>query len=507
MPDVLIGQSYYLRFDPKLYAAMQPYPPLGALYAASMLREAGVSVALFDAMLADSTDEWAAALDLHQPRYAVLFEDNFNYLSKMSLLRMREAAFTMIQAARERGHTMIVAGSDMTDHADAYLSQGAEVVILGEGDATLRDLILALEQQRGSAQKRDTVLADVAGIAYRDTQGVIQRTLPRPVISDLDSIPFPAWDLVDGARYRSVWKARHGYYSMNMVTTRGCPFHCNWCAKPIWGQRYHVRSPGNVVEEMAWLKQHFQPDHLWFMDDIMGIRDRWIEEFADLLDARGLRIPFKSLNRVDLLLRGRTIPALARAGAQIVWVGAESGSQKILDAMEKGTTVEQIYEATRQLHAHGVKVAFFLQFGYPGETRDDIEMTLQMVRDLMPDDIGISVSYPLPGTGFYEAVRHELGERANWVDSQDLAMLYRGPFRTEFYRQLHTVVHKEYRARKTARELRGLAGQPTAVRPAHVRRAAAMIYHRATLPAARRTLDQLAALPHEPTRVPNVVLE
>ncbi len=507
MPDVLIGQSYYLRFDPKLLAAMQPYPPLGSLYAAAVLREAGFSVALFDAMLADSTDEWAAALRAQRPRYAVLFEDNFNYLSKMSLLRMREAAFAMLDAARSQGCIVIAAGSDMTDHPDAYLAHGADVVILGEGEATICELITVLDRTQQTGAPRDTALSSVAGISYRDIQGTIQRTLPRPVLNDLDAIPFPAWDLVDGARYRSVWKAQHGVYSMNMVTTRGCPFHCNWCAKPIWGQRYHVRSPQNVVEEMAWLREHFQPDHLWFMDDIMGIRDQWIEEFANELAARNLRIPFKSLNRVDLLLRGRAIPALARAGAQIVWVGAESGSQKILDAMEKGTTVAQIYDATRQLHAHGVKVAFFLQFGYPGETREDIEKTLQMVRDLMPDDIGISVSYPLPGTRFHEAVKHELGDRVNWVDSQDLAMLYRGPFRTEFYRQLHTVVHKEYRSRKTARELRGLSRQPLTLRPGHVRRAASMIVHQVTLPAARAKLDRLAELPHDPMRLPNVALE
>jgi anaerobic magnesium-protoporphyrin IX monomethyl ester cyclase len=293
---------------------------------------------------------------------------------------------------------------------------------------------------------------------------------------------------------------------MNLVTTRGCPFHCNWCAKPIWGQKYNVRSAANVVEEMAWLQKNFAPDHIWFMDDIMGIQDRWIEEFADLLDERNVHIPFKSLNRVDLLLRGKTIPALARAGAKIVWVGAESGSQKILDAMDKGTQVTQIYEAARQLHAHGVKVAFFLQFGYPGETREDIELTLKMVRDLMPDDIGISVSYPLPGTPFYERVQHELGERVNWLDSADMAMLYKGPFATEFYRQLHTVIHKDYRSRKSWNEVRALLRNPTNLRPSHLRQTAAMIYHRLTLPSAIAKLDSLALLPHEPTRVPNVMI-
>ena len=501
MTDILFGQSYYLRFDPKLYDAMQPYPPLGTLYAASIMRQNGYAVALFDAMLAENTSEWMASLRKYQPKYAVLFEDNFNYLSKMSLLRMREAAFEMIDSAKAQGCVVIACGSDMTDHAEKYLERGADYVLIGEGDETLPELINHLEGRNSVA------LPDIQGIAYRDENGQVVKTLPRPVITRLDDLPFPAWDLVDRDRYRAIWYEHHGYYSMNLVTTRGCPFHCNWCAKPIWGQRYNVRSPQNVVEEMRWLKETFNPDQIWFMDDIMGIQDRWIEEFADLLDQHNLHIPFKSLNRVDLLLRGKTIPALARAGAQIVWVGAESGSQRILDAMEKGTRVEQIYEATRQLHAHGVKVAFFLQFGYPGETREDIELTLKMVRDLMPDDIGISVSYPLPGTKFYNNVKHELGERANWIDSQDLAMLYKGPFRTEFYRQLHTVVHKDYRSRKTWRDLRSLIRDPRNLRPSLLKQTAAMIYHRVTLPGAVAKLDELAQLPHEPTRVPNVVLE
>jgi anaerobic magnesium-protoporphyrin IX monomethyl ester cyclase len=500
--DLLFGQSYYLRFDPKLYRAMQPYPPLGTLYAASYMRQRGANVALFDAMLAESTQEWEQALAQHQPRYAVLFEDNFNYLSKMSLLRMREAAFDMIRMAKQRNITVIAAGADMTDHAESYLRHGADYVLIGEGEETLAELIDRLEQ---SAPPAESELYAIKSLAYLSEDRVI-KTPARPVIKRLDDLPFPAWDLVDHAKYRALWQQHHGYYSVNMVTTRGCPFHCNWCAKPIWGQRYGVRSPQNVVEEMAWLKANFGPDQLWFMDDIMGIQDRWIEEFADLLDAQDLHLPFKSLNRVDLLLRGKTIPALARAGAKIVWVGAESGSQKILDAMDKGTQVTQIYEATRQLHQHGVKVAFFLQFGYPGETREDIELTLKMVRDLMPDDIGISVSYPLPGTPFYERVKLELADRANWVDSEDLAMLYQGPFTTGFYRQLHTVIHKDYRSRKTLQAIRAAIRDPRQLGPGLLRDTAAMIYHRLTLPKAVATLDQLAQIPHTPTRLPNVSL-
>ncbi len=503
MAEVLFGQSYYLRFDPKLWAAMQPYPPLGTLYAASYLRERGYDVALFDAMLADSEQRWADALDQRRPRYAVIYEDNFNYLSKMCLLRMRQAAFTMTEMAKERGCTVIVCGSDATDHAEKYFAHGVDYVLIGEGEITLGEL---MDYLTGQSNVR---LESIKGLAFpnnhqyaiRNTQHAISNTQPlftppRPIITDLDSLPFPAWDLVDIPRYQEIWYQRHGYYSMNMVTTRGCPYHCNWCAKPIWGQRYNVRSPENVVAELKWLKETYHPDHIWFVDDIMGLKPGWLHRFADLVEEQDARVPFKSLNRADLLLRDGEIEALKQAGCQIVWIGAESGSQKILDAMEKGTRVEQIYEVTCRLHQCGIQVGFFLQFGYPGETREDIEKTLQMVRDCRPDDIGMSVSYPLPGTKFYERVKDQLGVKQNWIDSNDLAMLYRGPYTTAFYRQLHTVLHKEFRARRYWTELSHLARHPTTFRTRHLRQTAAMVYHAATLPLARHRLNRLERQPH-----------
>ncbi|NUQ84931.1 MAG: B12-binding domain-containing radical SAM protein [Anaerolineales bacterium] len=448
MTQLLFGQSYYLRFDPKLWKAMQPYPPLGTLYAASWLRQHGYEVAVFDAMLAESEGEWARALDEHKPRYAVIYEDNFNYLSKMCLLRMRQAAFTMIQMAKARGCTVILCGADVTDHYDKYLEQGADYCILGEGEETLLELLNQLEGKRDAGLESILGLACQSQIEHR-TLNIVNRR--RPDITELDKLPFPAWDLVDIEKYRSIWMKRHGYFSMNMVTTRGCPYHCNWCAKPIWGQRYNSRSPENVVAEMKWLKETFAPDHLWFADDILGLKPRWLERFAALVNAADARIPFKCLQRADLV-NEKTAAALAQAGCKTVWIGAESGSQKILDAMEKGDRVEDIYNAARLLRANGIEVGFFLQFGYPGETWEDVQKTLKMVRECAPDDIGISVSYPLPGTKFYERVQLELGAKQNWVDSEDLAMLYRGPFPTEFYRVLHARVHHEFRLRQAWRK-------------------------------------------------------
>ncbi len=460
MTDILFGQSYYLRFDPKLWAAMQPYPPLGALYAASYARSKGYVVALFDAMLAESEAEWGAALDRHQPQFACIFEDNFNYLSKMCLLRMREAAFMMIDMAKARGCTIIVCGADMTDHADLYLQRGADFVLLGEGELTLGELLDSLTGR--STQPLDQILS----LAFKsqgsqnaplefgiwDLRFGISRTPRRPDIHDLDSLPFPAWDLVDIPRYRKLWRERHGYYSMNMVTTRGCPYHCNWCAKPIWGQRYNSRSPENVVAEMKWLKEKYRPDHIWFADDIFGLKPGWIERFAGLAREADSIIPFKCLQRADLV-NEKIAAALADAGCKTVWLGAESGSQKILDAMDKGDTVQDIYNAAKWLKQTGIEAGFFLQFGYPGETWADIQLTLKMVRECQPDDIGISVSYPLPGTKFYERVRLELGEKQNWIDSNDLALLYHGPFPQEFYRILHGRVHYEFRLQRALKRL------------------------------------------------------
>jgi anaerobic magnesium-protoporphyrin IX monomethyl ester cyclase len=468
MADVLFGQSYYLRFDPKLWEAQQPYAPLGTLYAAAFLRARGRDVALFDAMLAESEREWELALDRQRPRYAVLYEDSFNYLSKMCLLRMREAAGIMIEAARARGCRVIVSGSDATDHAAAYLDRGAEFILVGEAELTLAELLDVLDAPAATPQH-------VAGLCFRDPSGAVIRTPPRPILRALDTLPFPAWDLVDVDRYRRLWRGRHGRHSMNVVTTRGCPYHCNWCAKPIYGQRYTSRSPESVAAEIAWLKATYAPDHIAFADDIFGLKPGWVEAFAAEVRARDAVLPFKCLTRVDLL-SASVVGALKAAGCESVWVGAESGSQAVLDAMEKGTRVEQIHVAAERLHAAGIGVGFFLQFGYPGETRDDIERTLQMVRDCRPDDIGISVSYPLPGTRFHERVAAQLGEKQNWTDSDDLAMMYRGPYTTAFYRTLHRVVHKEFRIR--------------ALR-------AARAYHVATLPLERRRLERLATLPHD----------
>jgi anaerobic magnesium-protoporphyrin IX monomethyl ester cyclase len=312
-------------------------------------------------------------------------------------------------------------------------------VLPGEADVSF--LALA-EAWRGSL---DASLAAIPGLVLADTEGRLSHTAPAASVGDVDELPLPAWDLVDVDAYRRAWLDAHGRFSWNMVASRGCPFGCNWCAKPIFGRRYVQRSPDCVASEMRQLKDEVRPDHIWFADDIFGLTARWITQFADAVARRDARIPFMIQCRADLL-RPSVTEALAAAGAEEVWVGVESGSQSILDAMEKGTTVDEVRAATRALKANGIRSGWFLQLGYPGETWDDVLLTRDLVRQERPDDIGVSVAYPLPGTKFYSKVREQLGLRQNWQHTDDLAMLFHGTYSTSFYRRLRDVLHDEVRS-------------------------------------------------------------
>jgi radical SAM superfamily enzyme YgiQ (UPF0313 family) len=392
-------------------------------------------------MLARKEQDIQSSLKEYHPSIVAFYEDDFNYLNKMCLSRMREAVFAMTAMAKEHGAFVIVHGSDAADHAEAYLHHGADAIVIGEGEYTLRELC------RSVLRDRSIDFSSIDGVAWKKN-GTLIHMARRAVEKNLDAFPFPAWQFVDTGSYKTAWMEKHGFYSVNMVTTRGCPFHCNWCAKPIYGQVYNSRSPQNVVDEIKFVTKAIHPDHIWFADDIFGLKPGWVQTFAELIEKENLHIRYKIQSRVDLLLQSDTIQALARSGCCEVWVGAESGSQKILDAMDKGTKVAQIYEARRLLQHFGIKTSFFLQFGYLGETKEDIRATIRMVKELMPDEIGISISYPLPGTKFYENVKTGMKEKQNWVDSDNLALMFHGTFSPRYYRQLHRYVHKVYRFRK-----------------------------------------------------------
>ncbi len=411
---------------------MKPYPPLATLLVAAGLRENGYDVRLFDAMLSNGTEEFDVLLQQTQPNAVVLVEDNFNFLTKMCTLRMREAALRMVESATASGCPIIVNGSDAADCPDLYLRAGAAAVLLGDPDLAAVEVVDAL-------LKSHKPLHEIDGLALLD-----QTTPRRAQLHNLDALAQPAWDLVDLNRYRSAWRAAHGYFSLNLVASRGCPYGCNWCAKPLFGRGYAQRSAASVAAELAYLKRLAAPDHVWFADDIFGLTPDWLERFTAEVRRLDAIVPFTIQSRVNLM-SARSVTALRAAGAEEVWLGVESGSQKILDAMEKGTRVNQVLAASATLAEHGVRACWFIQLGYLSEEWDDILVTRDLIRAGRPHDIGVSVAYPLPGTKFHAMVQSQLGERRNWQHTDELAVLFHGTFTTEFYREVRDLLHDEVR--------------------------------------------------------------
>jgi anaerobic magnesium-protoporphyrin IX monomethyl ester cyclase len=444
MLSILVAHSYFLRFDRKQYQRAKPYPPLATLQVASMLRQAGHSVHVFDAMLADGVNEYEQLLRKVQPQLVLFYEDSFNFLSKMCLERMRQASCDMIGLARQAGARAIAVGSDASDAPEPYLRAGADAVLFGEALQPLLTLT-----QRLALDPREPVAAllegEVGVASLTDGQVNARRTTKPP--SSHKHVDAPAWDLVDLERYREMWQRAHGYFSLNMAASRGCSFRCNWCAKPIWGNQYLQREAREVAAEMIELKRQFKPQHIWFADDIFGFRPDWVTQFGDATREAGGGLPFTIQTRADLVSVSMA-SALKHAGCAEAWLGAESGSQRVLDAMHKGTTIQEILTARARLKAHGIRVGFFIQLGYLGEKLEDILATRALIDQAMPDDVGVSVSYPLPGTPFYNQVKRQLGPKTHWKESGDLEMMFHGTYVSDFYRTVRDLLHERITAEK-----------------------------------------------------------
>jgi len=433
--DVLLTHSYHLPYDRKQVRKMQPYLPLGTLYAAAVLRSQNISTAVFDTMLSDPLAGFPDALKKHAPKLVAIYEDDFNFLSKMCLTRMRELAWWMVDAARHCGATVVVHGSDATDHAEEYLQHGADFVLVGEAEKTLAELCANLLRRGDPGSVHGLISLDV-------NIQTICRTTPIAKAAGWIDLPTPARDLIDTAPYRASWTNAHGFFSMNAVASRGCPYRCNWCAKPISGDKFHVRPADAVAEEILELKEAHGAEHVWFGDDVFALNHHWTQQFADEIEKRGCALPFKIQSRADLMTE-ETVQALKRAGCAEVWMGVESGSQAVLDSMDKGLRVSEVADARQRLKQAGIRACYFLQFGYPGETWRDIQQTIALVRLTRPHDVGVSVSYPLPNTRFYEKVRAQLGPKRNWTDSDDLCVMFTAEYKDVFYHALRDALHAE----------------------------------------------------------------
>ena len=430
---ILISHSYFLNLDSKEAMVKKPYPPLASITLAAWIKqELGMDVEFYDVMFDDDESGLIGTIEKIHPDVFILYDDDFNFLTKMCLENMRHAIFRMMNRVQKKG-LFIAHSSDASDQAERYLEAGFDYVVHRNAEKVIVEMLRNL--QNGFVKGKQTL----EGVSYFDNGEYVQKPQNKKNF-ELERAPAPCWDLIDLTPYREIWIANHGYFSLNVSTSHGCPYNCNWCAKPLYGRTYKVIPAKNIAQEFHYLKHELGADHVWMTDDIFGLKPGWMSEFADELERLDAKISFKCQNRTDLI-NEESVTLLKRCGCDEVWMGVESGSQKILDVMDKGETLDSIKRANYLLKQKGIKVGFFLQYGYLGEEFDDIRKTLQLVRECLPDYIGISVSYPLKDTPFYEKVVSQMGEKKNWTDSADLALMYPGKYHPDFYRALYHFTH------------------------------------------------------------------
>lgn len=394
---------------------MRPYPPLGILYISSYLKSKGFHVDIFDSTF-HSKQDFFSYVGEKSPAIVGVY---VNLMTKLN-------ALAMIEHSKRNGAIVIVGGPEVREHAEAFLQHGADIAVLGEGEATLAELIPHL-QKRGA-----TNMQHIAGVVYRETDGTIVRTPERALIQNLDTLPLPDREAIALHQYIDTWRTHHGRGSVSLICARGCPFTCTWCSRSVFGETHRRRSPKNVVDEIELLITHYKPDQLWFADDVFTIHHKWFHEFYDEMQRRGLKIPFECISRADRLNED-ILRKMAAIGAYRIWYGSESGSQKILDAMDRRVSVEQIRTITKIAQRYGIEAGLFVMLGYPGEEIRDIDATIEHLKQTGADTFLTTVAYPIKGTAFYDQVKNDLMPADNWETATDRNVNFHGRYSERFY--------------------------------------------------------------------------
>jgi anaerobic magnesium-protoporphyrin IX monomethyl ester cyclase len=438
--DLLLTHGYFMYEDPKELQIMKPYVPLGILYISSHLRAKGFNVEVFDSTFSS-----------RQELFGLLRSSLPSILGVYANLMTRSKVIEILRVAKEAGWKTLVGGPEPGAYVSEYLQAGADVVVIGEGEITTEELIRVLP----SGLPED--LARVNGIAFKAPDGSICRTPPRAQIPDIDAQPWPDREAVKIEQYVETWRRHHGQGSVSFITARGCPYHCRWCSHEVFGKTHRRRKPASVVDELEWLIDRYQPDMAWIADDVFTIHHGWLYQYAAEVGRRGLKLPFECISRADRL-NAQVMDTLAELGCFRIWIGSESGSQKVLDAMERGVTVEEVRDAVALAKSRGIKAGMFLMWGYEGEDMEDIEATIEHVRRADPDVFLTTVSYPIKGTPYFDAVASRVVSPRAWAESSDRDFQIRGRHSRRFYQFADQLLRSEVELGRLGRNGKHSAG-------------------------------------------------
>ncbi len=423
---VLFTHGYFLCNDEKEQQIMRPYVPLGILYLAAFLDEQNIENEVFDTTF--STPEVLYQhLREKKPRFLAIY---VNLMTKVSVLEI----IRFVKNTPELKDTIIILGGpEVKNHADNFLAHHADYLIIGEGEESLFSLIQYLNRRiEGDFNNKGEDRAEIEGIAYRNEAGETVFTRERTKIKDLDSLPFPARQKVNLRLYLDAWKKKHGQNAISVSTMRGCPYTCKWCSRAVYGLSYRRRSPQKVAEELAWIQANYQPDTLWFVDDVFTISHKWLREFAEVLSEKKIHIPYECITRADRLSL-EVILLLKATGCFRVWIGAESGSQKVIDLMDRRVSVNQVREMIQLAQSNGIQAGTFIMLGYPGETEEDIEETIHHLKVSNPDLFTITVAYPIKGTELYTEIETRISALPDWASSTDREIDFKRTYSRKYY--------------------------------------------------------------------------
>lgn len=433
---VLLTHAYFLEDDLKEQQIMRPYVPLGILYISAWLEQHGIGNEVYDTTF--SNKKKFQHFVLEQKPQVVAF-----YVNLMTKLNVLEG----IQFVRKNlpDTRIILGGPEVRYSAENFLRHGADFVVIGEGEETMLELCEHLSAERDgltpsfaeasadtlnpSPKERDFI--NINGIAFM-VDGKVVKTPERQKLKDLDELPFPNRKKVNLHLYLDAWKKHHGKNAISVSTMRGCPYTCKWCSRAVYGLSYRRRSPARVAEELYSLKQEYNPDSLWFVDDVFTISHKWLREFRDELENKNVLIPYECITRADRL-NEEVIQLLKETGCFRVWIGAESGSQKVIDLMDRRVDVHKVRDMIRLTRNNGIEAGTFIMLGYPGETEEDIEETIHHLKESNPDHFTITVAYPIKGTELFQEIEAVQTTKLEWASSTDRDIDFKRRYNRKYY--------------------------------------------------------------------------
>lgn len=414
--SIVLTHAYYLSTDPKEHKIMKPYPPLGLLYISSYLERYAVENYVFDTTFS-SKEKQLQFIQSKKPDVVAIYA---NLMTKVEVIELIKILSTDAVYGFPK---IVLGGPDVTYNTTNYLQSGAQYIVIGEGEETLYELYLAI--------KNKTEINTVSGIAYMDHEKVI-KTPARVKMKDLSVLPLPNRKAIDMQLYLKTWKNNHGQSSMTVSTQRGCPYTCKWCSTAVYGQSYRRRPAKLVAQELAMLKDAYNPDTIWFVDDVFTVSHKWLAEFHKEVIQQDAIIPFECITRAERL-NDQVLQQLKEAGCYRIWIGAESGSQKIVDAMDRRVKVETVREAIQKTNKLGMETGTFIMVGYPGEDEKDIAETIHHLKVANPTHFTITVAYPIKGTSLYNEIENDITIQPDWNTSTDRDIDFKRTYHRKFY--------------------------------------------------------------------------